>query len=145
MATPEQLSSQKVRLRASEMGLTLFRNNTGAFSDETGRLVRFGLGNESKRLQESCRFGDYIGFYEMQITKEMVGKTVAVFANIEVKPEGKIPTTLKRAQKHETSREAGQLRAIKLIRNKGGMAWFASCEFDVDVIIKDYLTGVGKL
>lgn len=145
MATPEQISSQKVRLRASEMGLTLFRNNTGAFSDDTGRLVRFGLGNESKRLQESCRFGDYIGFYPMVITPQMVGKTVAVFTNIEVKPEGKLESTLKRAEKHETSREAGQLRAIKLIRNKGGMAWFATSEFDVDVIIKDYLTGLEKL
>lgn len=145
MATPEQLASQRVRLRASERGLTLLRNNSGAFQDETGRLVRFGLGNESKRLQESFRFGDYIGFLELVITPEMVGQKVAVFANIEVKPEGKITSVLKKADKHDSSREAGQLRAINLVRNKGGIAWFASNEFDVDAIIENYLASVGIL
>lgn len=142
MATPEQIASQRVRLRASERGLTLFRNNAGAFKDETGRLVRFGLGNESKRLQESLRFGDYIGFYELEITPEMVGKTIPVFANIECKPEGKLNSVLKKAQKHESSREAGQLRAIQFVMKKGGIAWFASNEFDVDAIIEHFLTGL---
>lgn len=34
---------QEIRLEASKLGLTLFRNNVGALKDENGRLVKYGL------------------------------------------------------------------------------------------------------
>jgi len=62
-------------------GCRLFRNNTGAIKDQTGRLVRFGLCKGSS---------DLIGFRPTVITPEMVGRTVAIFTAIEVKtPTGK--------------------------------------------------------
>jgi hypothetical protein len=54
----------------------MFRNNTGAMKDETGRLVRFGLHKGS---------ADLIGWRTVTITPDMVGQRIAVFTSIEVK------------------------------------------------------------
>lgn len=140
--TPEQLASKKVRLAASSLGCRLFRNNSGGFYDESGRFVRFGLGNESKDLNDQFKFGDYVGITPVVITPEMVGKTVGIFTNIEVKPEGTLPATLRRANNVQTSREASQLRAIRLVQSVGGMAWFASCEQDIQTIYQVFLAGL---
>lgn len=49
------------RLTASRHGWLLMRNNNGAFKDAWGRLIRFGLGAESKALTERCTSSDLIG------------------------------------------------------------------------------------
>ena len=41
---------QGVRLKASEMGCVVFRNNTGKFEDKSGRWVEFGLCKGSSDL-----------------------------------------------------------------------------------------------
>jgi hypothetical protein len=84
-------------------GCRLFRNNTGAIKDQTGRLVRFGL----------CRgSADLIGLKPVTITPEMVGQTVAIFTAIEVKtPTGK-PTP-------------EQLHFINRVKQLGGIAGIA--------------------
>lgn len=84
-------------------GCRLFRNNTGAIKDQTGRLVRFGLCKGSS---------DLIGFRPTVITPEMVGKTVAIFTAIEVKtPTGK-PTP-------------EQLHFLQRVKDLGGIAGIA--------------------
>lgn len=137
--TPEAQASQRVRLAASRLGLRLMRNNSGMAYNESGQPIRFGLGNESAKLNKQIKFGDYVGWTPVTITPEMVGKTVAVFTNIECKPEGKLQTTLNRAHRHPESREGAQLAAINLVRNNGGIAWFATCEADVEQIISAFL------
>jgi hypothetical protein len=137
--TPEQLSSQVVRLSASSLGMKLFRNNSGAFKDETGRLVRFGLGNESKKLNDLYKFGDYIGTTPVTITQDMVGKTVAVFTNLEVKPDGDRGKTLLKAMNTPNSREAAQLRAIELTREFGGIGGFVTNADEVNTLFKAFL------
>ena len=97
--TPEQIASQRVRLAASSLGCRLFRNNSGGFYDEQGRFVRFGLGNESAQLNQQLKFGDYVGITPIVITPEMVGKTVGIFTNLEVKPEGMLNATINKASK----------------------------------------------
>lgn len=77
---------QEVRLKlAKQGGRYRFRNNNGAFKDATGRMVRYGLGNDSKRVNEKFKTGDLIGWDEVVITADMVGKTVAIFASDEIK------------------------------------------------------------
>ena len=138
--TPEQHASKVVRLRASSLGMKLMRNNSGAYQDDTGRLIRFGLGNESKRVNDHIKFGDYIGWTPITITPEMIGKTVAVFTNIEIKPGEKgVKNALRKAENKPESREAGQLRAINLVREAGGIAWFAGDEQHVDMILSAFL------
>ena len=60
----------------------LFRNHVGTVKASNGRWHKFGLGKGSS---------DLIGYTSVDITPDMVGKTVAVFTAIEVKtPKGKM-------------------------------------------------------
>lgn len=65
-----------------------YRNNRGC-TKINGQFVRYGIpepkGHES---DDDMKGGDRIGWTEVVITPEMVGKTVAVFTNIEVKGDG---------------------------------------------------------
>lgn len=69
-----------IRLALGTGGARLWRNNTGALKDPSGRLVRYGLCTGSS---------DLIGFRTLEITPEMVGQRVAVFTAIEVKDRGR--------------------------------------------------------
>lgn len=141
--TPEQIASQRVRLAASSLGCRLFRNNSGGFYDEQGRFVRFGLGNESAQLNQQLKFGDYVGITPIVITPEMVGKTVGIFTNLEVKPEGMLNATINKASKGNC-RESAQLMAINLVKSIGGIGGFVTCESDVSLTIREYVEGIQK-
>ena len=54
----------------------VFRNQTGTYKLEDGRVLSSGLHKGS---------ADLIGWKELTITPEMVGSTVAVFLSVEVK------------------------------------------------------------
>lgn len=69
-------------------GYRLFRNNSGAMTDPSGRLVRFGLGNESKALNDKLKSSDLIGWEPVLITPAMVGMVIARFVSLECKPPG---------------------------------------------------------
>lgn len=77
-----------IRLEAAQAGIRLFRNNSGAFKDETGRVVRFGLANESKQINEVLKSPDLIGWRKRLITSEMVGSIIGQACMREVKHEG---------------------------------------------------------
>jgi hypothetical protein len=142
--TPEGLASKKVRLAASSLGFRLMRNNSGGFYDSSNNFVRFGLGNESKKLNDNLKWGDFIGALVITITPEMVGKTVAVFSDLEVKPEGALTKTINRANKVPTSREAAQLRAIELTKSWGGVSGFVTCEKDVMNVFSEFIQRLSK-
>lgn len=72
----EQTIQQRIRLALSKGPVRLFRNNSGALRDERGQLVRYGLCTGS---------ADLIGFRQVEITPDMVGQRLAVFAAVEVK------------------------------------------------------------
>lgn len=74
----------------------LFRNNTGALEDKTGRIVRYGLCKGSS---------DLIGWQTVEVTPEMVGQRLAVFVALEVKDKGRL--TAEQAQFLEVVRRAG--------------------------------------
>jgi len=134
--TPEAKASQAVRLRAAAWGIRLFRNNSGVLmNQDTGRPVRFGLANESKKLNKKFKSGDYIGITPLVITPEMVGKTIGIFTNIEAKAEG----FKERENYHPNSREFAQNNFNKLIEKLGGLSGFACSEFDVDELIKKFV------
>lgn len=59
--TSEARVQAAVRLRAAELGWRLWRNNSGVLQDANGRPVRFGLGNESKQLNDVLKSSDLIG------------------------------------------------------------------------------------
>ena len=136
--TPEAKASDNVRLRASVFGSRLFRNNSGVLINEVGVPVRFGLGNESKKLNKEFKSSDYIGFTPVTITPDMVGKQVAVFTAIEVKAAGfKIKKIYPKS-----SREYAQQNFINLALKYQAIAGFASCESDVDTLINNFVEKV---
>ncbi len=138
--TPEGKASDIVRLRCSQWGCKLLRNNSGVLPDKNGRPVRFGLGNESKKLNVEFKSGDFVGVTPLVITQEMVGKTVGVFTNIEVKAEG----FKEKPSYPSNQREHGQQNFNNFIKQHGGLAGFASSDDDVDQLIQLF-TGRLKL
>ncbi len=98
-------------------GCRLFRNQTGALKDETGRLVKFGLCKGSS---------DLIGMKSITITPDMVGKKIAAFVAIEVKtPNGK-PTP-------------EQLHFVNRVKELGGLAGIARSVEDALAIVDPML------
>lgn len=114
----EELVQQQIRLAASSAGFDMWRNNVGACQDATGRVIRYGLMNDSKQLNERFKSSDLIGIRPMLVTPEWVGHTVGVFAAIECKESGwKLRPGDKRGQ--------AQQRFIDLVTQAGGFAGFA--------------------
>lgn len=109
----------RIRLAAAETpGLYLFRNNVGALKDERGRLVRFGLANDSKAMNDTIKSGDLIGLRRVEITPAMVGSCIGQFVSVECKAPGWSFTG--------TPREVAQRRWADLVLAMGGHAVFAS-------------------
>ena len=68
-----------IRLAASQRGdLVLWRNNSGALTDDAGRLIRFGLGNDSAAANRRMKSADLIGIH----------RPSGRFVSIEVKRPG---------------------------------------------------------
>lgn len=77
-----------VSLEAARMGVRLFRNNSGAFRTEDGRMVRFGLGNVSKQWNAVFASPDLVGWRPRLVTPDMIGTTIGQACMREMKHEG---------------------------------------------------------
>lgn len=100
----------------------------------------FGLGNEGKKKQDSDRTPDWVGWHNVVITQEMVGKTLPVFLAIDAKRLG---------FKHKISyakntREYGQNKFFQKVINANGVAGFAATAEHVAQIISDFYRRVLK-
>ena len=84
----ESVVQQQTRLRVAQIGGLTWRNNSGACTDDTGRLIRYGLGNDSKKLNDEIKSSDLIGVTPTLITQQMVGYYLGVFTALEIKPTG---------------------------------------------------------
>ncbi len=113
--------SNIVRIAASRAGWRLFRNNVGALKNESGRLVRYGLLNDSKGLNEFMKSGDLIGLKPILIGPQHVGHVIGQFVSREVKHEGWEPG-------EDAAREEPQTRWAMLINSLGGDAKFTTGE-----------------
>ena len=68
----------------SRSDVRVFRNNLGMAKTDDGGAVKYGLCNPGG--------SDLIGWKKIQVTPEMVGRTLAVFTAIEVKRPGNGPS-----------------------------------------------------
>lgn len=116
--TSEAAVQNHARLAASAAAGRRWRNNSGAYRDESGRLVRYGLANDSAAMNRVIKSSDLIGWDSVLIGLEHVGQTLAVFAAEECKPVG--------WQYTGTERERAQLAFIQLVLAAGGHARFVS-------------------
>lgn len=115
----ESAVDANLRIEARNAGVWLTRNNVGALMDERGRLVRYGLANESPGQNKVIKSGDRVGIRTILITKEHVGKKFGQFVSREVKKQG---WKFNPRDPHEVA----QLAWINFVISKGGDAAFAS-------------------
>ena len=102
-----------IRLEHGAGPARLWRNNSGALKDSTGRLVRYGLCPGSS---------DLIGLRSVTITPDMVGQTLGVFVAIEVKDQGRL---------------TDQQRAfLAMVTQAGGLAGVARSPEDARTILR---------
>jgi len=109
-----------VRLEAASKGLTLWRNNVGVLMNAEGTPIRYGLGNDSPRLNKVLKSGDLIGWRPVLITPALVGTRIAQFVSRECKAPGWTFTG--------TEREQAQLKWVQAVRAGGGDACFVTGE-----------------
>ena len=112
----EAAVQQQVRLEASKRGLRLWRNNNGAAFDKDGRMIRYGLGNDSASLNKQIKSHDLIGVTPYMVSTADIGKTLGIFTSYEVK-RGDWKYT-------GTEREVAQRAWMELVLSLGGISKF---------------------
>jgi hypothetical protein len=122
---------QRLRVRASELGARLFRQNTGVGwvgKVERGPRSFVNLGPADVVIRNARPFhagfdglSDLGGWMPVVITAEMVGSTVAVYTQVEVKENAR-PTK-------------EQLAWIKAVNAAGGRAGIAKNDNDLSTIL----------
>ena len=125
MPLPDSMSTQgteaavqnDIRLIASCNGSNLWRNNNGAGKSEDGRYLRWGLGNDSKKINDEFKSSDLIGVTPVTVQPQHVGRVFGIFTAIEVKHGG--------WSWSGNDREQAQWKYLQLINSKGGFATFA--------------------
>lgn len=122
----EALVQSLVRLEAPARGVRLWRNNVGVLRDEGGRPVRYGLANDSKRLNEELKSGDLIGWRRRLITPADVGYIIAQFVSRECKPADWTPCGPGNIALF--AREEAQRRWATIVNADGGDACFVTGE-----------------
>lgn len=107
---------KRIQVLLSENGCTMWRNNTGSLLNSKGIPVKFGLCVGSS---------DLIGLSPVLITKDMVGKTLAVFTAIEIKTE------------HGKAATNKQKIFIQHVIDSGGIAGIATSDNEAVSLIKN--------
>lgn len=125
----ESAVSNHARLRAAQLGLDLWRNNSGGFYDENGRFVRYGLGSFVPE-KDKKKSSDYIGITPIFITPQMVGSIIGTFTAMEMKEQS---WKYNPNDKHSLY----QKNFLDIVRKAGGRAGFVTCDEDVDRIIRN--------
>lgn len=127
----EAWAQQQVRLAAARFGAFAWRNNVGATPAHIDvtcpncnskhrvdqRPIRYGLANDSHKLNQVIKSSDLILAIPRIITREMVGTKIAQFGAVECKRSGW----------HYTGkgRESAQQAYLALVQSVGGLATFS--------------------
>jgi hypothetical protein len=124
MGVAESNIFNEVCIKASTLFGRLFRNNVGSgFALHGGHYIEFGLCKGS---------GDGIGWFPVKITPEMVGKTLAVFASIEVK-------TPAAYAKKDHNMKSEQRNWMDFVNSQGGFACCVCSEEQLEEKYHDFL------
>lgn len=110
----EATNQAAVRLEASQKGAILWRNNVGACQDEKGHFMRYGLANDSKKVNDEIKSSDLIGIKPLRVG----GYTIGQFVAREVKRSD--------WAYRGTAEEIAQLRFLQIVAGLGGDAAFCT-------------------
>ncbi len=129
----EQGAQNRVRWEAAQLGMPLWRNNSGAFKDDRGQMVRFGLGNDSPRLNKLWKSSDLIGIVPVTIQPHHVGRLAGIFAAVEMKD----PATWRGEPKSE--HETAQANFIATVQQYGGVGGFITDPAELKGLVEIWL------
>lgn len=116
-ATSEEATQSRLRVIAPSLASHLWRNNNGVMEDGD-RYIRFGLANDSKKLNDVFKSSDLIGITQMRIGPQHFGRTVGIFTAIEVKhPRWVTP---------ENDRDEAQSNYLQHVNANGGLGFFCT-------------------
>ena len=119
LITESEVQNATVLLASRDYNTELMRNNSGAVTTEDGRHVRFGLGNDSKRVNKNFKSSDLIGICGDD------GKLVAIECK---KPGWKYKGD---------ERERAQKNFIDFVLSRKGKAGFSQSIEDSERILKN--------
>lgn len=122
-AFSEEGVKSRMRLAAARSGIRAWRNNVGAMEDrDTGRIIRFGLANDSAPLNKQIKSADLIGIKPHLISQGDVGRTIGQFWSRECKAPG---------AKTDKDRLEAQERFMLLVLAAGGDSKITSDPGDI--------------
>lgn len=124
-------TQSRARLAIAEIGGSLMRNNSGAARDQNGRMVRYGLANDSKRINEEFKSHDLIGITPVQVQQHHIGRVFGVFTAYECKHP--------KWTKPESKRDKAQENFAKFVRAKGGISGFLTHESQITRYTMEYI------
>lgn len=130
----EDKVSAEFQIEASKIGVFTQRNNSGAFTNESGRHIRFGLGNISKKQNDNIKSSDYICIVPVLITPAMIGKIVGVYAAFEIKK----PSFDEKKPMYMDKRAVAQKNYIEFVRSRFAIAGFVNSVESFKKIIADF-------
>lgn len=110
--------SSRIRLAEAEAGNRVWRNNLGAVQTDDGRHIRYGLCNESSKINKYVKSSDFVGIYRRLILPSDVGTVIGQFYAIEAKAAGWRYT----GDEHEQA----QLAFLQLVNSLGGIGKFST-------------------
>lgn len=103
----------------------IWRNNSGAYKDIAGRLVRYGLANDSAQLNKEVKSSDLIAITPVQAYVQSLGwTTLGVFTALECKPSDWV-------YRESDARAVAQLKFHDIVRQHGGFAGFVTDPADI--------------
>jgi len=119
--TSEAAVQATIRLESPRYG-ALWRNNNGVATDGD-RHIRYGLANDSKKINSVFKSSDLIGITSVLVEPHHVGRHFGVFTAAEVKKSG---------WKLLPSDETGQAQQnfLMTVRAMGGIGCFAPSKDD---------------
>ena len=126
----EAVVQQKTRLEFAKIGV-MWRNNVGACEDATGRLIRYGLGNDSAQLNREIKSSDLIGITPVTAYVASLARwtTLGVFTALEVKASDWRFTP-------GDERAIAQAKFHDIVKAAGGYAGFVVDPTNIDQIIR---------
>ena len=119
MSSESKLQAEVRLAMAQEQRGLLMRNNSGSLPDARGRWIRFGLGNDSKAVNEKLKSSDLVGIRRVVIQQHHVGRVIGQFMAVETKEPAWRGAA---GSEHATAQAAW----MDLVRAWGGVAGFAN-------------------
>jgi len=130
--TTEAAITSLSQVECASIGLLTMRNNVGACLDAQGRMIRYGLMNESAKTNKEFKSSDIIGITPVQIGPQHLGRVLGIFTALEMKA-----SDWKYRPNDEHAK--AQLRFISLVQAYGAIAGFVNDPAQIRGIVNEYL------